>query len=133
LLGQQPGEPVPLVTVDSLRLPDCQFIKLDVEGMETEALHGAVETIRHFRPILYVENDRQARSTELIGLIQEYGYRLWWHLPPIYGANNFRAEAENIFGNKVSVNMICVPAEIPGVSLTNLREVTGPDDSAINW
>jgi FkbM family methyltransferase len=133
LLDSRPGEPVSLVTVDSLRLPDCQFIKLDVEGMETEALRGAVETIGRFRPVLYVENDRQARSAELIGLLQEYGYRLWWHLPPIYGANNFRADTENIFGNKVSVNMLCIPAEIPRVSLTNLREVTGPSDSVIKW
>ena len=133
LLDSRPGEPVPLITVDGLRLGDCQFIKLDVEGMETEALRGAVATIGRFRPILYVENDRQARSVELIGLIQEYGYRLWWHLPPIHGANNFRGDTENIFGGKVSVNMICIPAEIPITSLTNLREVTGPSDSVIKW
>jgi FkbM family methyltransferase len=133
LLGSQQGEPVPVVTIDSLDLCDCQFIKLDVEGMETEALRGAVATIKRFRPILYVENDRQARSAELIGLVQQYGYRLYWHLPPIYSANNFRADPENIFGNTVSVNMICIPIEIPQSCLTNLREVTGPTDSVIRW
>ena len=79
--------------------------------------------------MLYVENDRQARSAELIGLLQQYGYRLYWHLPPLYTANNFRADTENIFGNKVSVNMIGIPAEIPQSTLTNLREVTGPNRS----
>jgi FkbM family methyltransferase len=133
LMGSQPGEVVPLVTIDSLGLKDCQFIKLDVEGMEAEALRGAVATIERLRPILYVENDRQARSADLIGLLQQYGYRLYWHLPPLYSANNFRADAENIFGNKVSVNMICIPAEIPQSSLTNLREVTGPEDSVVRW
>ncbi len=133
LIGTSPGERVPLVTVDGLRLQDCQFIKLDVEGMETEALRGASATIARFRPILYVENDRQARSAELIALIQEYGYRLYWHLPPIYSANNFRGDCENIFGAKVSVNMICIPMEIPQASLTNLREVSGPADSVIKW
>jgi hypothetical protein len=53
-------------------------------------------------------------------------------LPPLYGADNFRGDTENIFGGKVSVNMICIPTEIPQ-SLTNLREVTGPDDSVISW
>lgn len=133
LLGSRPGEPVPVITIDSLGLPDCQFIKLDVEGMETEALRGAVATIARLRPILYVENDRQARSVELIGLIQSYEYRLYWHLPPLYRANNFRAAARNIFGKKVSVNMICIPAEIPQSSLTNLREVTGPTDHVVRW
>jgi FkbM family methyltransferase len=51
-LHPQPGELVPLVTIDSLDLRDYQFIKFDVEGMETEALHGAVTTIERFRPNL---------------------------------------------------------------------------------
>jgi len=133
LVDHQPGERVPLVTIDSLDLPDCQFIKIDVEGMETEALRGAAATIARFRPILYVENDRQARSVELIGLIQQYDYRLYWHLPPLFSADNFRADTDDIFGDTVSVNMICVPAEIPQSALTNLREVTGPADSVIRW
>jgi FkbM family methyltransferase len=133
LLVPRPGEPVPLVTIDSLDLRDCQFIKLDIEGMETEALRGATATIGRFRPILYVENDRQARSSELISLLQLYGYRLYWHLPPLFRADNFRGDTENIFGAKVSVNMIGIPAEIPQSSLTNLREVTGPTDSVIRW
>jgi FkbM family methyltransferase len=133
LLGSPHGEPVPMFTIDSLDLGDCQFIKLDVEGMETEALHGAEATIRRFRPMLYVENDRQARSAELISVLFQYGYRLYWHLPPIYTANNFRSDTENIFGDKVSVNMICIPAEIAQSSLTNLREVTNPSDSVIQW
>ena len=133
LLESQSGETVPLVTIDGLDLGDCQFIKIDVEGMETEALRGAVKTIDRFRPILYVENDRQAQSAELIGLVQSFGYRLYWHLPPLYVPGNFRGDAENIFGKKVSVNMICIPTEIPQASLTNLREVTGPADSVISW
>jgi FkbM family methyltransferase len=133
LLGAGLGEPVALITIDSMDLGDCQFIKIDIEGMETEALLGAAVTIERFRPILYVENDRQARSAELIGLLQQYGYRLYWHLPPLYSANNFRADRENIFGNKLSVNMIGIPAEIPQSALTNLREITDPTDHVIRW
>ena len=117
-----PGEPVPLITIDGLNLRDCQFIKLNIEGMETEALRGAAATIGRFRPILYVENDRQARSAPLIGLVQSYGYRLYWHLPPLWRADNFRADTEDIFGGKVSVNMICIPAEIPQQALTNIAK-----------
>ena len=133
LLEQLPGERVPILTIDSLDLADCQFIKIDVEGMETEAVRGAAETIRKFRPVLYVENDRQHRSAHLIALLQKYRYRLYWHLPSIYTANNFRSDTENIFGAKVSVNMICIPAEVPQSTLTNFREVTGPEDSVIQW
>ncbi|MGA3003569.1 MAG: FkbM family methyltransferase [Acetobacteraceae bacterium] len=133
LLGSGVGEPVALVTIDSMELSDCQFIKIDIEGMETEALRGAAVTIQQFRPFLYVENDRQGRSAELIGLLQQYGYRLYWHTPPLYSANNFRVDMENIFGSKVSVNMIGIPAEIPQFTVVNLREVAGPTDSVIRW
>jgi FkbM family methyltransferase len=133
ILNSGAGEAVPLLTIDSLSLHDCQFIKVDIEGMETEALRGGGATIQRFRPMLYVENDRQARSAELIALLQEFGYRLYWHLPPLYSANNFRANPENIFGDKVSVNMIGIPAEIPQSSLTNLREITSPTDHVIRW
>ncbi len=133
LLGAATGAPVVSCTIDSMELRDCQFIKIDIEGMESEALRGGVMTIQRFRPMLYVENDRQARSAELIGLLQQYGYRLYWHMPPLYSANNFRADKENIFGSKVSVNMIGIPAEIPQSTLTNLREVTDPTDHVISW
>ena len=100
LLESQSGETVPLVTIDGLDLGDCQFIKVDVEGMETEALRGAVKTIERFRPILYVENDRQAQSAELIGLVQSFAYRLYWHLPPLYGPDNYRGDTENILARR---------------------------------
>ncbi len=32
------GEPVEVVTVDSLDLPGCDFFKIDVEGMELKVL-----------------------------------------------------------------------------------------------
>ena len=128
LAGAQQGEAVPMLSIDGLGLDVCHLIKIDVEGMETEALQGAAVTIARLRPMLYVENDREARSAELIDLIQSYGYRLYWHLPRLYRSNNFRADPENIFGNTISVNMLCLPVEMPQSALTGLREVTGPGD-----
>ena len=43
------------VTLDEFDLPRVDFIKLDVEGMELEALEGADKTIKRSRPILLVE------------------------------------------------------------------------------
>ena len=127
LANAQQGEPVPLVTVDEMTFPACHFYKLDVEGMEVEALRGSADTISRFRPVLYVENDRAERSAELISLVQSYGYRLYWHLPPLFSPDNFGADGENIFGNVVSINMLCLPAEDTR-PLKGFREVTGPTD-----
>ncbi|MBR0849854.1 FkbM family methyltransferase [Bradyrhizobium diazoefficiens] len=43
------------MTLDELTLPRVDFIKIDIEGMEMEALAGAQETIRKYRPILLIE------------------------------------------------------------------------------
>lgn len=43
------------VTIDSLELPCCDAIFLDVEGHELEALEGAINTITNYRPVVTVE------------------------------------------------------------------------------
>jgi FkbM family methyltransferase len=123
------GERVPLMTVDSLGLSRCDFIKVDVEGMEAEVIAGATQTIRQFRPVLYVENDREEKSAALIQQIMDLGYRLYWHLPPLFNPQNYFGAAENIFGRIVSINMLAVHASIPQ-NLTGFRQITSPQD---NW
>lgn len=54
----QPTElrlPVDMVSIDLLGLPRVDFIKLDIEGMEVEALEGARETITRNNPYMLVE------------------------------------------------------------------------------
>ncbi|HEY3789291.1 MAG TPA: FkbM family methyltransferase [Urbifossiella sp.] len=107
--GYQHGEPVPLLTIDGLKLPACHFIKIDVEGMEREVLQGAVETIAAFTPILYVENDREAKKQRLIHFIDGLGYDMYWHAPPLFNPNNYFGNSVNVFGTIASHNMLCLP------------------------
>lgn len=46
---------VRLVSLDSLQLPRLDLLKIDVEGMETDVLDGAMETITRHRPVLVIE------------------------------------------------------------------------------
>ncbi len=127
--GWEHGEVVALVTIDNLQLSACRLIKLDVEGMEFEALQGGAQTIRRLRPVLYVENERDEKSAPLIALLFSYGYRLYWHAPLLFRPDNFAGDPENIFGLIASHNMLCVPREAGG-RIEGLAEVTGPED---NW
>ncbi|HXR88296.1 MAG TPA: FkbM family methyltransferase [Stellaceae bacterium] len=121
------GEQVPVITLDSLALPACHVLKIDVEGMESEVLQGGRDTLARHRPLLYVENDRPEKSAALIALLFELDYRLFWHLPPLFHADNFAGHAENVFSTIVSANMIGVPRSIEQ-SVQGFREITSPDD-----
>jgi FkbM family methyltransferase len=103
------GERVSVVTLDSLNLPLCTLLKIDVEGMEQEVLEGARATIGRCQPVLYVENDRPEKSAALVRLIASLGYEMYWHRPPLFNPANFFGHATNVFDNIVSINMICCP------------------------
>jgi len=129
-LGQwTAGESVPVETIDSLNLPQCHFIKMDVEGMEVEALRGAVQTLKTKRPILYVENDRLDRSQALIQTIMDADYRLYWHVSHYYTEKNFFQNSENVFKGIVSSNMLCIPREV-AMNVDGAREILSADE---NW
>jgi FkbM family methyltransferase len=69
---------VPLVTVDGLGLHDVTFIKIDVDGHEVPVLHGAAETIKRDQPRLLVEVEQRIQQvTDVIGLLESWGYRGW--------------------------------------------------------
>lgn len=72
---------VPVTTVDReverLGLPRLDLIKIDIEGSEVQALEGARETLRRFRPDLVVEcHTVEGQSTEaaVLRLLREAGY-----------------------------------------------------------
>jgi len=59
------GNEFPVITIDSLGVTDCDFLQLDVEGSEHDALLGAIATIEASWPVI---------TLELKGLGLRYGY-----------------------------------------------------------
>jgi hypothetical protein len=98
--------------IDELQLTRCDLIKADVEGMEEEVLRGATRTIERFRPVLYLESDREDKRSTLFELIRTLGYRLYWHTPSLFSPDNFRGLNDNLFGELRSFNVLCIPASI---------------------
>ena len=71
------GSNITMITLDSLNLDSCDFIKVDTEGYELKVLEGAKGTITEYRPAVIIEvNDtcfrhnitRDAASEYLKGL-----------------------------------------------------------------
>jgi FkbM family methyltransferase len=121
----QDGVQVEVVPLDEVDLGPVDLIKVDAEGMEFDVLRGAARLIETDRPLLYVENDRQDRSARLIKLIQSFGYRLWWHCPPLFNPDNHAGKTENPWPGIVSVNMLCAHKST-AFTIDGAHEITDP-------
>ena len=113
--------------LDAFAIGRVALIKVDVEGHELQVLKGAARAILRCAPTLYVENDRPEKSRDLLAFIlNDLGYRAWWHFPDLYNAN------ERIDGvDYVSHNVLCVHAsKAPPRQTEGLREVMSEHDSA---
>ncbi len=128
LLNEGEGDPVKVVTLDSLQLTSCRLIKADVEGMEEDVILGALDTIARCRPLLYLENDRAERSPALLRRLMALDYKVWWHCPPLFNPDNFFRNPNNMFQNLVSINVLCQPAEAMK-PIHGLREVRTFDEA----
>lgn len=66
--------PVRLMTIDSLGLSRLDLLKIDVEGMEIEALEGARQTIGKHLPVIVAERLKTPQAA-LDALLESHGYR----------------------------------------------------------
>lgn len=78
------GDKTTLVTIDSLKIKNVSFIKIDVEGFEDEVINGASKTIQESKPAILVEimcsDDRslphvKARIQQTIEKLKSLGYQ----------------------------------------------------------
>jgi FkbM family methyltransferase len=95
------GEAVPCVPLDSVTLERLDFLKIDVEGMELDVLHGATETVSRHRPVISAEADREKNVPALLGWFRLNRYRVWWHKPPL----------GPLWPRVVSVNLLALPRD----------------------
>lgn len=65
-----------MMPIDDLALPRLDFIKIDIEGMEMEALRGARATIEAHRPQMMIERIKTDEG-ELRGFLEGFGYEIF--------------------------------------------------------
>lgn len=129
-----PGETVPLVPIDTLvtEWPSVELITLDIEGQEPAALRGAEGTVAAYRPLLYVEADRDQARIDTLAWLDAQGYRVWSHEPPLFNPHNWKRNPTNLYPGVVSMNLLAAPRDLPCPDLITeaaqaglLRELEG--------
>ncbi|MEM9059600.1 MAG: FkbM family methyltransferase [Pseudomonadota bacterium] len=127
------GVRVRVETLDEvLDLEALHMLKADVEGMEAQVIRGARGLIEKLRPILYLEAHDPEDSPELIRLVGELDYDMYWHLPAMFNPKNHSGDTENIFGVISSKNMLCVPSE-RNTTVHGARRVADENDHPRKW
>ena len=125
------GTGIPVVTLDTLCADKpIAFIKLDIEGMELDALRGARETLSRGHPAIYFEQNSAARLADTYDYLVARGYRLFWLETHPFNQNNFRRETENVWW-RTETGIICVPDGVPPPS--SLVEVRRDDPAPPSW
>ena len=97
------------IVFDQLKLSKLHFIKMDIEGMELEALAGAAMTIKTFKPILFIEIDRLDQADQIIKLVQSLGYTTEILETTLFNENNYNNIKTNIFGVAGTRNLLALP------------------------
>ena len=94
---------VDITSIDAMDLPGLDFFKLDVEGYEVPALTGAINTIKKYRPWLWVEYFITGADTikQALDQLEDYAFYIVDYQ-----------------------NMICVPEEkLVNITVVGLKEV----------
>lgn len=63
-----------MMSIDELNLKRCDFIKVDIEGMEMDMLIGAQKTIEKYKPQMLIEIIKSNRE-EIVGFLLKHGYK----------------------------------------------------------
>lgn len=66
----------PMTSIDALGLTRVDLIKIDIEGMEVEALQGAIDTLVRNTPQLIIEKIK-SNETEISDLLTPLGYKIF--------------------------------------------------------
>jgi len=95
--GQDAG--VPMTTLRELRAThgDYDALKLDIEGMELDALRGDVDFLAHRKPLVWAECNENAASFYVWSGLKWLGYDPVYVAFPAFRKDNFKATGDCIY------------------------------------
>lgn len=118
---------VEVVTLDGLGLDRLDFLKIDAEGAEADALRGAGAAIASFRPVVSVECAAFSSSWPVVEIMSALDYTAFFIQNDAFNNENFLGTTKNIFGAAQEGLLLFLPQE----RLTD-GAVPNPQSSAVS-
>lgn len=88
---------IDIVALDEYNFKNCDLLKVDAEGMDTEVIQGAENLIKQCQPYIVMEANYTKAGKEIVKKLQMIGYKLYEADCFLYSANNDFQVKENIF------------------------------------
>lgn len=89
----------PMIAIDGLKLNRVDLIKIDIEGMEMDALEGAELTIATHKPQLVIEKIK-SNSTDITNFVLSRGYKIFE-----FGLNILAIHESDPTSNEIRTNI----------------------------
>jgi FkbM family methyltransferase len=109
--GNNPYVNVQVETLDSLNISRCNFMKIDVEGMEVKVLEGAEKLIKSHSPIIYAECNSAQDGWPIVEFLRGYGYEIYLHSDLSFNEDNYFKNSVNIFNKSRELAVVGVPQD----------------------
>lgn len=77
------GESTTTVKIDDLKLEKFDFFKLDIQGYEVFALEGAIQSLKNFKPFVFVEIEphqlarHNCKPHQVVDILKNIGYKMF--------------------------------------------------------
>lgn len=119
------GIAVPAVTLKELRLKhgSYDFLKLDIEGMEVDALRGDEGFIKQNKPVIWAECNEDPQSLQLLEVMLSFGYNPVYVAFPAIRTDNFKGNPELFFPMAYEAALVgAVPERLEAFSTAEVTD-----------
>jgi FkbM family methyltransferase len=131
-----PTEPVLMHSLDEIATQNTQFVKVDVEGAESEVLRGARNLIEKIRPIWLLEANKEdvyrGHTEEIVRetmrILLNSAYRLFWFFVPFTTINSRKMPTERSKLLRGDMNFVALPK-----GAENIWDLPEIPDHSVPW
>lgn len=102
------GAEVPLHSLDGLEPEQCHFFHVCAPECEPTILQGGQKTLNRFQPALLVNCVNEADFQAIFRMLDDLGYRMYWHIQPFYAEENFFNNPDNAFGSAGAAKILAL-------------------------
>jgi hypothetical protein len=105
---------VTIETLDELRLPRLDLLKISDDADPDAVLRGTTDVLWRLRPWVFISVPDAASLERIASQIRDFGYRCWRMETALFNPNNFNQRMDDKFARRSALALVAVPEEIEG-------------------